>query len=603
MDPASPRAASDQPSGWRESVTRVLLVTSIVASLSATLVIVVTHDVSWRRHMLLTAGVVTALIALGALLLGRRAPRVQALLTVGTLLAASLAGYTWAGFSSGPAIVMLVAIVAAALLLGRRALVVTMLIGVAGVAVIGALAVRGVIAPPDPSDWFFDSPRAWLRTSFVALAAASVVGAVLVTTVGWLERAVERARREAELRAEADRMRLEADKAAAEARRVELIGRLASGVAHDFNNALQVIQMSAELARAAPDDREEVMAATRAILDASRDAASLTRQLLVLGRRDARQVRPLALAALVDAYRTTLARVLPGDIGLTVTHGDPVWVEADASQLHQVLLNLVVNARDALGARGSITLRTRVAQRSAPLASGGGGALQPGRYGVLEVEDDGPGMDAEVRARAFEPFFSTKGSLGTGLGLASIVAIAEQHRGGVTLDSAPGRGTRIALWLPARDAPAVADPATDVAGDGRRDQALAGLVILVAEDEPRVLDLIARALTRAGATVVRADDGDQALARIGSSARLDALCTDAVMPGAPVSQVIARFEERHPGRPVIVCSGHVEEELVRRGIEAGRLRILAKPFEPGRLVALVAESTAGPSGLAADTTV
>ncbi|MFO0749028.1 MAG: ATP-binding protein [Myxococcota bacterium] len=569
---------------WRASVARTILITAASISAVATAVIVLNSTAGPRRTAMGLIGGATALVAGVTVFVERRSTTRQAWVAAAALVVSGLVGYVGVGFLAGPAMVTTCGVITAALLLGRRATA-ALIAGVTLVLVVlAALAVSGTLMPPDAHDTAFDTPRGWLRTTVVTVGVLVILGTTITHAVGWLERALATAREETRLRAEADQKRAEAERAAQDARRLELVGRLAAAVAHDFNNALLVIRMSADLIAGPNAGPADVLAAARDISDATRDAGALTRKLLVLGGREARQPRTLSLRGIVDDYRATIARVLPADVALVVEHRDDAWAVVDELQLHQVLLNLVVNARDALGADPRLVLRTRIEELASarPAGAGASGELPAGRYAVLEVEDNGVGMAPETRARAFEPFFTTKVATGgTGLGLASVLAIAEQSGGRVVLESEVARGTRVALWLPAVAAIEAPVRAPEPAAAARP---LAGLTVLVAEDEPSILRIQTRALEGAGAKVRRATDGDAALAEIREGGVIDVLCTDAIMPGAPVSKVIAAFEDRYPAGAVVVCSGHVEEALLRRGIEAGRYLLMPKPFGPQELV-------------------
>ena len=214
------------------------------------------------------------------------------------------------------------------------------------------------------------------------------------------------------------------------------------------------------------------------------------------------------------------------------------------------------------------------------------GELPPGRYAVVEIEDTGAGMSPQTLERAFEPFFITKTpSKGTGLGLATVRAVVAEHAGHIDLWSELGKGTRVTVFLQAAQTLRGRRLATplNVAAVG-----VAGRVLLV-EDNGQVRSLFERTLRSSGHTVELASDGDEALAAIAAS-KFDLLCTDAVMPGAPLRQIVDAFETANPKAPILVCSGYVEEEITRRGIEQGRYQLLRKPFQPGQLVRAVNEA-------------
>ena len=501
--------------------------------------------------------------ALGVLMLRRStSPRQRALGVVAVVLTASMLGYVRFGHTPGPALGVVLAVVLAGLLLGRRASVVTLLVGAVAIATIGTLMVRGTLAAPtlvdvSPAGW-----RVWLRTAVFTVLVAVVLAEAVTWVVATIEDAAARADREARRRDDAERKALASQQA-------ELMGQVAAGLAHDVNNHLAVVSMwtSVLLSSRAPEDLEDAGAEIDAAIE---QATTLTRRVLVLGRRGVRTPRPLSLDALVDEHAGVLRRMLSARITLTIERAvPPAWCHADDGQLGQVLLNLATNARDALPDGGTVIIRT-------------GTRTEAGRRrAFVEVEDTGAGMSEDVRAHATEPFFTTKPlGKGSGLGLAAVVAIAQQCGGELTLASSPGAGTRATFTLPAIDAP------FDPVAEEPRVPLLAGRVLLV-DDAASLVRVMRLTLEEAGCTVVVASDGDEACARI-AEGPFDVLCSDVVMPGTPVRDVIAAFEARNAGAPVLLCSGYVGEHAVRAGIEAGRYRFLAKPFGPGQLVAEVA---------------
>lgn len=510
---------------------------------------------------------------LGGLLVVRTSERVRAVGVVAVLVTASLIGYTRFGHTPGPALALALAAVIAGLLLGRRAMYATVAVAMMGVAVVGTLMVRGHIDPPPEGELSPLLARVWIRTTIFTVLVTFILAAVVTWVVERVELSAARAQRERERRHEVERQALEAQ-------HIELVGQVAGGLAHDINNHLAVISMwsSVLLASRTQDDVEE---ATDEINAAIEQATALTRRVLVLGRRGVRSPKPLSLCALVDEQVGTLRRVVGKSTALEVDHGDDAWCQADEAQLGQALLNLVMNARDALPDGGTVTVRTGRRERA-----GAGTAF-------LEVVDTGKGMTDEVRRRATEPFFSTKPpGKGSGLGLASVLAIARQSDGELELTSKVGEGTTATLYLPAIAGPARA-PAAAV-------PAVAPLVtarVLLVDDSPALVQVSRRTLQDAGCTVVVAADGDEAMQRIGEG-RFDVLCSDVVMPGRAIAEVLAAFEQANPGAPVLLCSGYVGEELVRRGIEEGLYRFLAKPYGPGQLIAevasLVREAALGP---------
>ncbi len=363
--------------------------------------------------------------------------------------------------------------------------------------------------------------------------------------------------------------------------RMEAVGRLAGGVAHDFNNALTVVLAGAGLVgeQLPPDSpaREDL----EDIIAAAEHAASLTRQLLAFSRR--RVVRPkvIDLDDLVRAVDRMLRRVLGEDIELRTLAGAPWPVEIDPGALEQVLLNLAVNARDAMPKGGQLSVETgrcRVEEGASEAAG-----VEPGDYSVLDVADTGHGMLPEVSARAFEPFFTTKPvGHGSGLGLSTAYGIIRQSGGAITIDSAPDRGARFRIYLPRCHASPQAPRPTSAAP-----QAHGGAEkILVVEDEPVVRRLVVRSLRDAGYRVESAEDGVEALKRFGDES-FDLLLTDVVMPNLGGPELVSKLRARQPDLRVLYMSGYAEERLATDGRVAADLELIQKRFERAALLARI----------------
>jgi two-component system cell cycle sensor histidine kinase/response regulator CckA len=369
----------------------------------------------------------------------------------------------------------------------------------------------------------------------------------------------------------------------AQAQRLQAVGVLAGGIAHDFNNLLTAI------AGAAEDLVGQTEAAGQADLAQIRESAArgaaLVRQLLAFGGQQT--LRPCAVA-LNDAVRAAarlLERLLGRGIALKLELEEPGrTVLIDATQLDQVLVNLAVNARDAMPAGGTLTIATARRLLLAPLEEGGQ-VIPPGRYASIEVRDTGSGIQADVLPHIFEPFFSTRrGSGGTGLGLSTVHGIVRQSGGYLTVESSPGAGTVFRITLPRHEAAAAAAvvpvvvPVEPPLGEGRR--------VLLVDDEAAVRRLAARALRRAGWEVREAEDGQAALAA--DCATIDLVISDVVMPGLDGPGLVHALRERRPGLPALLMSGYAEP-----GQRAALLRddivFLAKPFGMAQLVAAAGE--------------
>jgi two-component system cell cycle sensor histidine kinase/response regulator CckA len=379
--------------------------------------------------------------------------------------------------------------------------------------------------------------------------------------------------------AEEERARLEAE--LRQAQKLEAIGRLAGGVAHDFNNLLTAISGFNEIALLQAKD-DELRDNLLEIELAAKRAAELTRQLLAFGRKQVLRPRVLDLNAVVFEMEGMLRRLIGEHIELRVAlGGDLDAIHADRGQLEQVLANLTINARDAMGGGGVLTIETwqvELDERAARRAE-----LEPGRYAGLVVGDTGHGMDAETSARAFEPFFTTKEpGKGTGLGLATVYGIVKQSGGSVSVASSPGRGARFTILLPGIQADPDAEPTTTVGALPRGSE-----TVLVVEDEAVVRRFVQETLERQGYHVLTARDAPDALAQLGNGTPIDVLLTDVVMPRMSGRELAQRLVASRPSVKVLYMSGYTEDAVVHAGAAAGAF--LAKPFGRADLVRKVRE--------------
>lgn len=375
-----------------------------------------------------------------------------------------------------------------------------------------------------------------------------------------------------------------------QAQKLESLGVLAGGIAHDFNNLLVGVLGNASLAEELlPPDSEAAQLVTEVRTAATR-AAELTRQLLAYAGKGRFVVEPVDVSSLVREMASLIRAATNKQATLRqeLATGLPA-VEADATQLRQVVMNLITNASDAIAdSSGVITLRTSLrqpdeAERNALV---GGLSLPAGSYVCIEVSDSGTGMSPETLSRIFDPFFTTKRS-GHGLGLAATLGIVRSHRGGISLRSAPGRGTSICIYLPAlnRSARASLTPQT---GEIR---ALRGSgEILLADDEPAVRQVAARALERSGFTVTQAVDGADALRRFEADAdRWLAVVLDLTMPNMGGQDALLRMRARRAELPAVLCSGYASEQLDEKVTSLASMVFVQKPFTVTRLVAAVLE--------------
>ena len=372
-----------------------------------------------------------------------------------------------------------------------------------------------------------------------------------------------------------------------QAQKMEAVGRLAGGVAHDFNNLLMVIKGHTELLLNAlpPSDH-----ATRKIeqIDRAADrAASLTRQLLAFSRMQVLQPRVMNVNDVVEEMGKLIPRLIGEDIELVLrTAPDLGAIRADASQMEQIIMNLAVNARDAMPNGGRLLVETANAELDRAY-SNARPVVEPGRYILLAVSDSGVGMDQETQARIFEPFFTTKEQgKGTGLGLSTVYGVVKQSGGFIWVYSELGKGTSFKIYLPRVDQPVEKGGVPQRLADAPRGTE----TVLLAEDEQDVRELAREFLESGGYTVIEANNGQEAL-RIAAehSGSIDLLVTDMVMPGMTGQQLAARLQQRHGWLGVIYMSGYSEHAATQAAQSVSNARLLTKPFSRNAILRAVRE--------------
>jgi signal transduction histidine kinase/CheY-like chemotaxis protein len=389
-----------------------------------------------------------------------------------------------------------------------------------------------------------------------------------------------------------DHRRLHEDRAALrerllEAEKLEAVGRLAGGVAHDFNNILAAVLGFAEASLGEVPPDSAVHEAQEHIREAALRARDLVKQILTVGRRDRPEPRAVDVASVVTEAASLARAGIPSTVELRVAV-DPAAgvVLADPTQLHQIVLNLVSNARDAVGARG----RIEVSLAPVDVADGPPGIL-PGRWVRLRVQDDGVGMEEADRARIFEPYHTTKGrSGGHGLGLAVVHGIVSAARGVILVESSPGRGSTFDVWLPRGEGPAPAPAARPARHAGRGER------ILVVDDDPLVRAVHGRLLKALGYEVVEAPDGVAALELLRADARgFDLVLTDETMPRLSGADLARAILAERPEARIVLCSGYADALDEAQARMIGLKGLLAKPVERDALAEAVRAALA-PAG-------
>jgi PAS domain S-box-containing protein len=380
------------------------------------------------------------------------------------------------------------------------------------------------------------------------------------------------------------------------AQRMEAFGRLTGGIAHSFNNMLTAIMGSAQMIQIRVPADHPAHSKAVSIQQAATRAAALTRQLLAFSRQQALQPKLLDLSAVVADMEDMLGQVLGVSIDVDVVRGTSLdRVKVDPGQLQQVLLNLALNARDAMPDGGRFTIETANEELDDAFAAGRDRDIERGPYVILSVSDTGCGMDAETQARAFEPFFTTKApGKATGLGLSAVYGIVKQSGGLIDIHSEPGQGTTIKIYLPR-----VEEISVTVEEDPPR-PGLGGETVLVAEDEDLVRAVIRDALTSGGYTVLEARSaGEAVVLSTAHEGPIDLLVTDLVMPGKGGHELVARLAKLVPDLAVLRISGYVDPAVVSNGGPGHETAFLQKPFTPEVLLRKVRETLDEPRRKAA----
>jgi signal transduction histidine kinase/ActR/RegA family two-component response regulator len=451
--------------------------------------------------------------------------------------------------------------------------------------------------------------RAWAGQAviigIVSLVASLLIGGLLLLLAGRArerealvqalarakDAALEAGQRLAEQMAERER----AEEALRKAQRIEAVGQLTGGVAHDFNNLLTVVLSNIEMLLKTgswPGETQQMLLNAR---EAAERGAVMTGQLLAFSRQQPLQPAPVDTRALVEGMGGLLRSALGGGVVLKMALNARNAAMADANQVELVILNLALNARDAMPGGGTLTIETWDAQRGAPESP-----EQPlaGDYVVIAVRDTGTGMTAEVSRRAFDPFFTTKGpGAGSGLGLSQVYGLAQQSGGQAEIDSAPGEGTTVRVWLPSAGA---AEPQAVRPKRPEPQPQSRTATILVVDDDPAVRDATVRLLRGYGYTVLEDAAAGSALERLDQGAAIQMVLSDIVMPGMSGLDLARAARRLRPGLPFVFISGYADPGDV--AAELGALRLVRKPFRAAELISQIEAALADARGADAPVT-
>ena len=369
-----------------------------------------------------------------------------------------------------------------------------------------------------------------------------------------------------------------------QAQKMEAIGTLAGGVAHDFNNILTALTGYGTLLQLKLDKENPLRRYVDQILSASLKGANLTRSLLAFSRKQPIILNPINLNNIVKGTEKLLRRLLTEDIILkTFLASDDIMLMADSTQIDQILFNLITNARDAMPKGGSLTIETKtiVLDKGFTVTHGFG---EPGKYALLSISDTGSGMDAAVKEHIFDPFFTTKEvGKGTGLGLSTVYGIVKQHNGYITIYSEPDIGTTIRVYLPLTGTIVEADTSSSESIRGGTE------TILVAEDNKEVRHLIKNILVEFGYTIIDAKDGEDAISKFNKHKDIDLLILDSVMPKRNGKAVYDEISVTNPHIKTIFTSGYTRDVILDKGIEDKKFDFISKPLSPKELLEKVRE--------------
>jgi signal transduction histidine kinase/ActR/RegA family two-component response regulator len=575
-----PESAEDSES-WRDQLaSRLTRVFAVLFALSTLIAATMLQGRSERSTLVMMGSVATLLVAIPALTgLPRGRPRAWLIVAPGVL--SGLLAFARLGYLAGPAMVLAMTLMLAGLLLGRRAMLVLAGLSCLALCIIAWAMVHGRLPAPDPKDVSMTRATPWIRSILVTFLALGMFGGLTLTVVARVERSLELARAETRRRELAERARAEAELGALEARQLETVGRLAAGVAHDFNNNLTAILGCAELLALELPADSSAQELVSAITQSSQRAAELTRQLLVYSRKAQMLLVPTNLHRLLEEAVVLVRR--SGDLRAEVVlelATEPVTISADATLLQNAIVNLLLNGSDAMPHGGRLTVATTTCDATpAPGAPAGPCVL-------VEILDTGVGIPKEVLPHIFEPFFTTKPvGRGSGLGLAAVAGAIKAHGGTITVETEVLVGTAFRILLPRTTAEGEVSVAHDTGllrGSGE---------LLVVDDEPAVRNTVVTALRSLGYTVTPFADAESAIEAIRNApSRYDLVLLDLRMPHMSGETAFAKLQALAPTLPVLIWSGHGAEQDVEALLQRGAVGFVQKPYRMAELSRVIARS-------------
>lgn len=578
-----PEGEIDEALAWRSELALRILRALFVIFLASAVVCRIAMVAGRGRDSLTLAALVGAAVLAIPTFTGQPRGTARGWLIIVPALATALMGYSQVGVLSGPGTCLAVTIMLAGLLLGRQAMVATTLVSALILSLVAWGMVTGRLPAPAAENVDMSSAQTWLRSLGVTFLAISLFGGLIVAVVTRVERSLRLARQETLRREQAERERAEAELQAVESKQLEMVGRLAAGVAHDFNNNLTAIIGSAELLKMdLPEADSSARELSESILQASQRLAELTRQLLAYSRKARMLQSPTDLHAVVGEAVALARRSMGPDIQIhTELNARHHIVNGDGALLQSAVLNLLINARDAMPNGGSVTVATSAVE----LTRGGSKGMPVGTCVVLEVIDTGRGISKEQMPHIFDPFFTTKPvGKGTGLGLAAVSGTVKAHGGTIEVNSDLEGGTAFRVYLPCVEPDGVRpEPGSDEVIHGQGE-------ILLVEDDAMVSMTAVATLQSFGYNVTHAVDGKTALEQVTAHPRrFQLVLLDLRMPGLSGEATFEKLRELEPSLPVLIWSGYGAEQDVSSMLKRGAVGFVQKPYRVADLSRTVAQ--------------
>jgi signal transduction histidine kinase/ActR/RegA family two-component response regulator len=578
-----PEGEIDEALAWRSDLALRMLRVLFVIFLASAVVCRIAMEAGAGRDSLTLAALLGAAVLAIPTFTGHPRGTARGWLIIVPALGTALMGYSQVGALSGPGTCLAVTIMLAGLLLGRRAMVALTAASAMILSLVAWGVVTGRLPAPLAQNVDMSSARTWVRSLGVTFLAISLFGGLMVAVVTRMERSLRLARQETLRREQAERERAEAELQAVESKQLEMVGRLAAGVAHDFNNNLTAIIGSAELLKMdLPEEDRAARELSESILQASQRLAELTRQLLAYSRKARMLQTPTDLHVVVGEAVALARRSMGPDIQIkTELNAQHHTVNGDAALLQSAVLNLLINARDAMPHGGSVTVATSAVE----LTRGGSKGMPVGTCVVLEVIDTGRGIPKEQMPHIFDPFFTTKPvGKGTGLGLAAVSGTVKAHGGTIEVNSDLEGGTAFRMYLPCVEPDGVRpEPGSDAVVHGHGE-------ILLVEDDAMVSMTAVATLQSFGYNVTHAADGKTALEQVTAHPRrFQLVLLDLRMPGLSGEATFEKLRELEPSLPVLIWSGYGAEQDVSSMLKRGAVGFVQKPYRVAELSRTVAQ--------------